>query len=377
MSERDGRTPVMADVARLAGVSHQTVSRVLNGHPNVRTETVVRVRAAIEELGYRRNPSARALVTRRTNLLGVLAFDSTLFGPARTLAAIENAAREAGYFVSIVNLDGITREAVVEAATYLVEQSVEGCIAIAPQRAVVEALADLSGLRPLVAVEGGEGSGLPVVCVDQEGGAYTATRHLLDLGHRTVHHIAGKRDWLEGEARVEGWRRALAEAGAPVPEPAYGDWSPRSGYELGLRLAGERARGAEVTAVFVANDQMSIGVLRAFHEHGIGVPGDVSVVGFDDIPEAEYLTPALTTVWQDFDQVGRASIDVLLAELSDGGGPSALRPPVTRHRPGAAASRRGGTPSTDASGAVSSVRVVVPARMRIRHSTAPRLPGPP
>ncbi|MCY9782778.1 LacI family DNA-binding transcriptional regulator [Nocardiopsis sp. EMB25] len=347
MSERDGRTPVMADVARLAGVSHQTVSRVLNGHPNVRTETVTRVRAAIEELGYRRNPSARALVTRRTNLLGVLTFDSTLFGPARTLAAIENAAREAGYFVSVVSLDGVTRQAVIEATARLAEQSVEGCVALAPQRAVVEALTDLSGLRPLVAVEGGGGSGLPVVRVDQEGGAYAATRHLLDLGHRTVHHIAGKRDWLEGEARVEGWRRALAEAGAPVPAPAHGDWSPRSGYELGLRLAGERARGAEVTAAFVANDQMSIGVLRAFHENGIEVPGDVSVVGFDDIPETEYLTPALTTVRQDFTQLGRSAVELLLAALADGG-----------------------------TGDAAPARAVVPARLRVRESTAPASGAP-
>ncbi len=346
MKPPGGRTPVMADVARLAGVSHQTVSRVVNGHPNVREETVLRVRGAIEELGYHRNSTARALVTRRTNVLGVIAFDSTLFGPAQTLAGIERAAREAGYFLSMVSLDDVSPEGVVAAADYLVQQSVEGCVAIAPQRALVEALAALPGPGPLVAVEGGEGSGLPVVCVDQVQGAHDAVRHLLDLGHATVHHVEGDPLWLESAARVVGWRRALEEAGAPVPEPLQGDWSPRSGYELGLALVRRRAAGERVTAIFVGNDQMAIGVLRALHEAGLRVPGDVSVVGFDDIPEAEYLTPSLTTVYQDFAQVGRESLALLLAEI-------AREDPADPSR----AERR-----------------VVPARLRVRGSSGPPPP---
>ncbi|GAA3755572.1 DNA-binding LacI/PurR family transcriptional regulator [Spinactinospora alkalitolerans] len=321
MPSPNGRSPVMADVARLAGVSHQTVSRVLNGHPNVRTETQARVQAAIEELGYHRNSSARALVTRRTNVLGVIAFDTTLYGPASTLFGIEQAAREAGYFVSIVSLKTITRRSVREALDYLTEQSVEGFIVIAPQRAAVQALADLVGHRPLVAVEGGRGPGVPVVCVDQVGGARMATEHLLRLGHPTVHHIAGPPEWLEAEGRVQGWRQVLQEAGVPAPEPVYGDWSPRSGYGIGLRLARDRA----VSAVFVANDQMAVGVLRAFNESGVRVPEDVSVVGFDDVPEAEFLTPPLTTVWQDFGEVGRRSIRVLLELLENGEGAAPTR----------------------------------------------------
>lgn len=306
----------MADVARLAGVSHQTVSRVVNEHPNVRSETVERVRRAIEELGYHRNSTARALVTRRTNVLGAIAFDTTLFGPAQTLAGIERAAREAGYFLSIVSLDDVSAAGVAEAADYLIQQSVEGCVAIAPQRVLVEALAALPGPRPLVAVEGGEGSGLPVVCVDQVQGAHDAVQHLIDLGHRTVHHIAGPQDWLEAEARMTGWRRALEQHGLPEPEPLLGDWSPRCGYTLGRRLVERRAQGEEVTAVFVGNDQMSIGVLRALYEAGVSVPGDISVVGFDDIPEAEFLTPPLTTVCQDFAQVGSQSLELLLGQMN-------------------------------------------------------------
>ena len=345
MPANGGRSPVMADVARAAGVSHQTVSRVLNGHPSVRSETVLRVRKAIEELGYHRNSTARALATRKTNVLGVIAFDTTLFGPAQTLASIERAAREAGYFLSIVTIDDVSPAGVSEAADYLIQQSVEGCIAIAPQRALVEALAGLSGPRPLVAVEGGEGSGLPVVCVDQRQGVHDAIGHLLGFGHRTVHHVAGKSDWLEAEARVAGWSSALAAAGARIPELLRGNWSPRSGYEQGRRLVERRAAGEEVTAVFVANDQMAIGVMRALSEAGLDVPGDVSVVGFDDIPESEFLAPPLTTVRQDFAQVGKVSLAALLDELRPTGARSRADEPVPVH--------------------------VVPADLRVRLSSGP------
>ncbi|GAA1751000.1 LacI family DNA-binding transcriptional regulator [Streptomonospora arabica] len=339
MSVPVGRSPVMADVARLAGVSHQTVSRVLNGHPNVRAETQARVQSAIEELGYRRNSSARALVTRRTGVIGVVAFDTTHYGPAQTLSGIEHAARADGYFLSVVTLQTVTREAVSEAMDYLAQQSVEGYIVIAPKRAVVEGLADQPAERPVVAVEGGEAPDLPVVCVDQVGGGYLATRHLLDLGHRTVHHIAGPGDWLEAEGRIAGWRRALEEAGAPVPDPLHGDWRPRSGYRIGAQLAEER----EATALFVANDQMALGALRALGEAGVRVPDDVSVIGFDDIPESEFFTPPLTTVAQDFSEVGRRGIGLLIDLLED--------PTDT-------------VPMTPA-------RSVVPARLVTRVSTAP------
>lgn len=315
MPTTGGRSPVMSDVAKVAGVSHQTVSRVVNGHPNVREETVVRVRRAIAELDYHPNSTARALVTRRTNMLGVLAVDTTLFGPAQTLAGIEQAAREAGYFLSIVSVDDPSPDGVAVALDHLVQQAVEGCVAIAPQRELVHALAALPGPRPLVAVEGGEGAGFPVVGVDQEQGARDAVRHLLDLGHRTVHHVAGRTDWLEAEARAHGWREELVAAGREVPDPLTGDWSPRSGHELGRHLAGLRAAGEEITAVFVANDQMAVGVLKALHEAGLRVPDDVSVVGFDDIPEAAYLTPGLTTVVQDFTRVGTVALEILLGAL--------------------------------------------------------------
>ncbi|PRY02290.1 LacI family DNA-binding transcriptional regulator [Allonocardiopsis opalescens] len=343
MSSNGARqNPVMADVARVAGVSHQTVSRVLNDHPNVRPATRERVLAAIEQLGYRRNSSARALVTRRTQTLGVVAFDTRQYGPASTLLGIEQAAREAGYFVSIVSLKAVSPQAVREALDYLTEQSVDGFIVIAPQRSAAEALAYIPTSLPAVAVEGGQADDMPVVCVDQHGGTTAAVRHLLGLGHRTVWHVAGPSEWLEAEARLEGWRAALRAAGAAAPEPLYGDWSPRSGYAAGRRLA-ERVGGSDgPTAVFVANDQMALGLLRAFGERGIRVPEQISVVGFDDIPEAEFFSPPLTTVYQDFAAVGRRGMRLLLDQIDGGAG------------------RATGLP-----------RVVVPARLVVRSSTAP------
>ncbi len=313
--DRGRRPPVMADVAKEAGVSHQTVSRVLNDHPNVRTETRTRVLEAIDKLGYRRNLVARALVTKHSRTLGVVSFDTTLYGPASTVYGIEQAARAAGYFISIVSLKSIDKTGVRDALDYLADQGVDGIVVVAPQRSAAQALADLPLDIPVVAVEGGEAGEVPVVCVDQVEGGRLATQHLLDLGHETVWHVRGPGDWLEAEGRVAGWRSALERAGREAPEPLAGDWSPRSGYEAGRSLASM----AGVTAVFVANDQMALGVLRAFTEKGVRVPGQVSVVGFDDIPESAFFSPPLTTIRQDFGAVGRHSIGVLLRQIEAGG----------------------------------------------------------
>jgi len=308
------RLPVMADVAKEAGVSHQTVSRVLNDHPNVRPDTRARVEEAIRRLGYRRNLVARALVTKRSRTLGVVSFDTTLYGPASTVYGIEQAARTAGYFVSVVSLKSIDAGNVTDAIAYLTEQGVDGVVVVAPQRSAGRALASLPAGTPVVAVEGAHRAEVPVVCIDQIEGARLATRHLLDLGHETVWHVMGPPDWLETEGRLEGWRSALEQAGRPVPEPLAGDWSPRAGYQAGRRLAAMDG----VTAIFAGNDQMALGVLRALSEEGVKVPGQISVVGFDDIPESEFFSPPLTTVRQDFAMVGRHCIEVLLRQIDSG-----------------------------------------------------------
>ncbi len=311
---RAPRRVVMSDVGRLAGVSHQTVSRVVNGSPHVRTETRERVLAAMEELGYRPNPVARALATGRSNTLGVVSFDTTLYGPASTLYGIERAAHDAGYFIIIASLKSLDRSSVIDAVERLRFRGVDGILVIAPQEDAVDALLHTPPGIPLVAVEAGPEHTVPVVAVDQFAGAVLATRHLLELDHRTVWQIAGPRDFIEGQQRVEGWRHTLRAAGAEPPAPLFGDWSARAGYEHGRALGGDPA----VTAIFAANDQMALGVLRAMHEAGREIPAQVSVVGFDDIPEAPYLMPPLTTVRQDFDEVGSRSLHLLLARIETG-----------------------------------------------------------
>jgi DNA-binding LacI/PurR family transcriptional regulator len=314
MSSLANKTPrpravVMADVAKLAGVSLQTVSRVINDSPHVKAATRQRVEDAMRKLEYRPNPVARALVTGRSRTLGVVSFDTTLFGPASTLFGIERAAHDADYFVSIVSLRSLDRSSVMSAVERLRAQGVDGVLVIAPQESASQAILHLPQDVPVVAAEAGPGESVPLVAVDQVEGARLATQHLLDLGHRTVWHISGPSDWLEAQDRVDGWRSTLEAAGAAPPPVLVGDWSARSGHELGSRL------GEDVTAVFVANDQMALGVLRSLHEAGRRIPADISVVGFDDIPEAEYFTPPLTTVRQNFNEMGRRSLLLLLEQI--------------------------------------------------------------
>uniref|UniRef100_UPI0011809111 substrate-binding domain-containing protein n=1 Tax=Streptomyces caniscabiei TaxID=2746961 RepID=UPI0011809111 len=178
---------------------------------------------------------------------------------------------------------------------------------------VATALAGARPDTPLVMLDNGLGDGTPVVSSDFTAGARLATGHLLDLGHPTVWHIAGPTGWTSADMRAASWRETLREAGARVHEPLVGDWSADSGYALGRRLAAR----PEITAVFVSNDQMALGLLRALHEAGRRVPDDVSVVGYDDIPEAAHLLPPLTTIRTDFPEIGRRALRLLLTQLDD------------------------------------------------------------
>ncbi len=304
----------MVDVAKLAGVSYQTVSRVLHDSPHVRSETRQRVLDAIRELDYRPSSVAQALVTGRSMTLGVVSFDTTLYGPASTLLGVEEAAHDAGYGVSIASLKLLSRGPVVAAVQRLRDQGVDGIVVVAPQKAAVDALRHIASDVPVVAVEAGPDDSVPVVAVDQLGGATAATRHLLELGHRTVWHIAGPADWPEAEQRIDGWRSTLEAAGAQVPPLLRGDWSARSGHQLASKLV----RTPGLTAVFAGNDQMALGLLSYLHENGREAPRDISIVGFDDIPEAAYFTPPLTTVRQNFAEVGRRCLYLLLGQIESG-----------------------------------------------------------
>ncbi|MBT8159650.1 MULTISPECIES: LacI family DNA-binding transcriptional regulator [Arthrobacter] len=314
MKSSSGRLPTLEDVAERAGVSHQTVSRVINNHPNVSEGTRERVEAAIAELGYRRNTAARSLVTRRSQTIGVLASELAQYGPARTLLGVEHAARDAGYFVSIAALRTITREAILDAVRHFLDQAVDGIVVMVPHADTLSTLAEVNAGVPVVAVGSLGDAEVSGAMVDQKRGAELAVRHLIEQGHRRIGHVAGPRDWIDGAARAEGWRSALRTAGLDDDLLVEGDWSAGSGYEIGRKIAGERT----ATALFVGNDQMALGLLRAFNEAGLRVPEDVSVVGFDDQPESGFFTPPLTTVRQDFEELGRRCMDLMLSSI-DGG----------------------------------------------------------
>ncbi len=314
MDLRHGRGPAMTDVARLAGVSHQTVSRVLNDHPNVREQTRLRVRAAITQLGYRPNKAARALATGRSQIIGVVAQNTTLYGPTSLLNAFEQAAAEAGFAVSIGSVSSLDRQSVSAAVERHLDQRVAGLMVIAPVASAGQALDAMPADVPLVTIDGDPQRNTALVTVDQVAGARAATQHLLEAGHDTVWHVSGPAEWFDSAGRVRGWREALETAGAKVPPLIPADWSAASGYRAGQMLA----RMPEVTAIFAANDHLALGVLRALHERGRRVPDDVSLVGFDDVPEAAYFIPPLTTVRPAFDAVAKASLSLLLRQIETG-----------------------------------------------------------
>jgi len=305
------RAPNIRDVARVAGVSYQTVSRVLNDSPSIRPETLQRVRDAITELGYRPNQAARALVTSRSRTIGVLSAQTVHYGPATAINAIETAAREAGYRLSITNISSTEYASIKSAVDYLMSQSVEALIVIAPQVRVFEALNDLQVAVPFVTLEATGLNTSHSLWVDQVQGARMATRHLIDLGHTEIMHISGPQDWIEAEARMQGFLRELSDADLRTRAPILGDWTASFGYYAGIELL----RYRDFSAVFVGNDQMALGFMHACREHGLDVPGDISIVGFDDIPESAHFAPPLTTVRQNFAEIGRRAVALLLGEL--------------------------------------------------------------
>ncbi|MBC7517805.1 MAG: LacI family DNA-binding transcriptional regulator [Microbacteriaceae bacterium] len=315
------RAPNIRDVAHLAGVSHQTVSRVLNGSESIRPATRARVVAVIQQLGYRPNQAARALVTSKSRTIGVLSSHTAHYGPTTSLHAIEEAARLADYFVTAVNLVETDLDSVTAGLQHLMARAIEGLVVIAPQARVLEAFAGLALTIPVVTLDStaqlsGSASADSFAAshslsVDQIAGARMATRHLIELGHRDIRHVAGPAGWTEAAAREQGFVDEMLAAGLPVRAAIVGDWTSERGYAIGQELLRDR----DFTALFVANDQMALGISHAFLNVGLSLPRDVSIVGFDDIPEASYFWPALTTVRQDFAELGRRSIALLLDEL--------------------------------------------------------------
>lgn len=297
------------DVARRAGVSHQTVSRVINNHPSVREITRKRVVEAIHSLKYQPSSVARSLVTKRSNLIGVVSFGTLHFGPAQMLSSIEQAARSRDYHLNITSIPSLTRDELEGAVNLLRRQRVDGILIIAPlMGGEIGFLKELTGVPPIVLVDAEPSAGLPYGSVDQLMGGRLGAKHLLELGHRRIALICGPQQWHDARLRQQGWLGMLGEAGVEPLSQEYGDWSAGSGYAAAKRLLA----GPSFSALLVGNDQMALGALRAIREAGLDIPQDISVVGFDNLPESEYFDPPLTTIEQDFPSLGQTSLAQLL-----------------------------------------------------------------
>lgn len=309
--------PSMADVARLAGVSSQTVSRVSNGQANVDEATRARVLDAMQTLGYRPNGAARALKSGRFHTIGVIMTTLQTLGNIRTLDAVATEAVHADNAVLLMPIPDPTLRSVSGAYQRLSAQAVDGAVIILEARFLDRAEFALPPGIPVVVIDSGAGPGYTVVDTDQALGARQATAHLLSLGHRRVWHVAGPETSFSAAHRSESWEGTLRAAGIEPPPLLRGDWTAESGYRHGLALG----RRDDVTAIFAANDEMALGAMRALHELGRAVPGDVSIVGFDDMDGAASFWPPLTTVRQDFATVGRLSIRKLLDRVADPASP--------------------------------------------------------
>lgn len=290
------------DVARAAGVSAQTVSRVINDHTSIRPETRARVLQAMDDLGYRVNNAARALGTRTTRTLGVIASDATLYGPSVGIAALETAARAANRWMATAYADAADAASVVDAADRLVSQGVDGLIVLAPHATTMPLLASAHAGLPLAALHAGAGADR------QAEGAALAVDHLVRLGHRRIARLSGPADWMEARSRDDGVDRAFAAASLAPGARWIGDWSAASGSAVAPAVAEAVRRADGPTAVVVANDQMALGLIAGLGGQGLVVPRDLSVAGFDDNPDAAFYTPALTTVRLDLDGEARRAV---------------------------------------------------------------------
>jgi len=311
---RRSTSPSIADVAAVAGVSAQTVSRVSTDYAGVRPATRKRVLAAMREVGYVPNSAARALKSGSFRTIGVVAHQLARTGESSTVEAVVEAARQRGLGVTLVDVQSPTSQEVSAAVASMASVAIDGLVIIRAESISPDSLT-LPPHLPVVVSDSHFAGHHPAVATDQQSGTRQAVEHLLELGHRTVSHLAGPPESLPAAERENAWREALVRAGRPVPRPLATDWTAASGYHQGRELVPDIQSGA-VTAVFCANDQVALGLYRAVYEAGLRIPREVSVIGFDDIPEAAQFWPPLTSVAQDFHLIGERLVAMLADQLS-------------------------------------------------------------
>lgn len=305
------RQPNIYDVARLANVSHQTVSRVLNNNSSIRPETKSRVVKAMETLGYRPNQAARALASAKTKMLGILSSDTDFTGPASMVHEMEVAARARGYFAVSCGVDPTNLASVQGGIEHLMNLGVEGLAIVTPHAEAVEYVRQQVMAIPVVSLDSMYRMDELAVSVDNFSGAVAATEYLIELGHRNIVHISGPKNWFESSTRTAGYTSTMLNARLE-PRVIEGDWEIQTGHRIAMDMSID---SLDITAIFVANDRMALGVLSAMRKRGISVPDRLSVVGFDDLPETAYYWPPLTTVKQDFRQLGERAMLLLVQEL--------------------------------------------------------------
>lgn len=311
---RKSASPSIEDVARLAEVSAQTVSRVSTGADTVRAQTRRRVLAAMDQLGYVPNHAARALRSGSFQTIGVITQQLERAGEALTVAGVSTALEKEGYSLNLVQVHRPATDDLHDASLQLSNQAIDGLIIVRAGHATQESLSLPPPLPVAVSDSRLVGSYASVI-PDQVSGTEVAVNHLLTLGHRQIHHIAGPAGFHPSLLRRSTWERELRGAGLTPPPSWEGDWSAASGYQLGTQLL----RDPYATAAFCANDEMAFGLIRAIHEHGLEVPRDFSVVGFDGISLSEFSIPPLTTVYQDFRLIGEELTRVVLQQVRSRG----------------------------------------------------------
>lgn len=326
----------MRDVAEASGLSLQTVSRVANGEPNVNQGTRERVLDVMRDLGYRPNLAARAMRRGTFQTVGIVYQGLHAVGTRRTVESVSEHAAHAGYATTLMPIDAATSLNASGAFTRLEEMAVDVMVIILTSQNDLEDRMNVPPGVPVILLGPQVSPDVSAITADASAGTADAMRHLLELGHETVHHITGAAGSYFAIERETVWRQVLESEGRRVPPPVEGDWTSRSGY-LGMKRLLELPATERPTAVFCGNDQSALGAYRAISEAGLRVPEDISVVGFDDIEEAADFAPPLTTVAQDWEAMGAEMIRVA-QETLDGGAPQ---------------------------------NVVLPARLVVRESTAP------
>ncbi|MBV9490982.1 MAG: substrate-binding domain-containing protein [Verrucomicrobia bacterium] len=321
------RHATLEDVAAHCGVSYQTVSRVVNRSPLVAEKTRAQVLKAIAELDYRPNLAARRLATRRSSLIGMIGTNLTQHGPAQVMVSIEETAKRSGHNLMFAGVPRPSKAQLAAAIDDLCEHQVDGLVLGVKVRGSIDLVRKRCRGVPFVSLDDGAAADVPTVIIDQQYGLRLATHHLLDLGHRQIACISGPRGWSASKERRWAWAQTLRSAGLEPGPCLQGDWSAASGYAAAVQLLAAFPR--RFTAIVAANDHMALGALRALHAKGIRIPGDVSLVGYDDLPESRFFEPPLTTVHHDFAGQGERCVEVLLRMINR----QPIQLPLERLRP--------------------------------------------